>query len=43
MLLFGWLPFLVFYTIWLVRKKPHRREMSYNFLQSGFVITLKRW
>lgn len=43
MVLIGWLPFLLIYTIWLVRTKPHRREKSYNFLLSGFVICIRRW
>lgn len=43
MLLIGWIPFLILYITWLVRRKPHRREMTYNFLLSGFVIRIRRW
>jgi len=39
----GWIPFLIFYFIWLYRKRPFRRKITYQFYRLKFKIDIDRW
>ena len=42
-MLFGWIPFLLFYTVWLMRRRPHRRYVSHWSRTLGRKLVVDRW
>lgn len=43
MMFIGWVVYLVIYFVWLLKKKPYKRNKVYEFPQSGLIIAIKRW
>lgn len=39
----GWAFILTMYIIWMVRRKPFKRHLTYDFPMSGFKVLVKRW
>jgi hypothetical protein len=39
----GWIPFLIFYFIWLYRRRPFRRKVRYEFRRLKFHVDVRRW
>lgn len=38
-----WVPFIIFYVIWLIKKRPYRRQLTYEFPQCKFSVSIERW
>ncbi len=38
-----WAIYLLIYALWMLRKKPLKRIVNYDFLKAGYNIRLKVW
>lgn len=39
----GWLPYLIIYFYWLIKRKPYRRIKQFEFSSLQRAIEIKRW
>lgn len=42
-MMIGWIPFLIWYGVWLVRRKPYRRKKTYTFRRCKFNVEVTIW